>query len=146
MEDKKRRVLFVCVQNSFRSQIAEAIMNEKYGDRFEAESAGLTPGEISPLAIRVMNDYGIDISNKQVDSVFNFHKEGRFYSYVITVCSRDREKECPIFPGIRKRLNWDLENPEYYTGIEEEKYEKATLLRDEIERKIDEFVSSIEWS
>lgn len=143
MITEKRKILFVCVQNSFRSQIAEAIINKKYGGRFVAESAGLNIGEISPLAIRVMNEYGIDISNNQVDSVFDFYKEGRFYSYVITVCSREAEKECPIFPGIRKRLNWELENPEKFTGTEEEKYQKAIELRDEIERRIDEFISSI---
>ncbi len=143
MANEKRRILFVCVQNSFRSQIAEAIVNKKYGDRFVAESAGLNIGKINPLAIRVMNEYGIDISNNQVNSVFDFYKEGRFYSYVITVCSREAEKECPIFPGIRKRLNWELENPENFTGTEEEKYQKAIEIRDEIERRIDEFISSI---
>ena len=143
MTNEKRKILFVCVQNSFRSQIAEAIVNKKYGDRFVAESAGLNIGEINPLAIRVMKEYGVDISNNQVNSVFDFHKEGRFYSYVITVCSRETEKACPIFPGIRKRLNWELENPEDYTGTDEEKYEKAILLRDEIERRIDELVESL---
>ncbi|MDD3393407.1 MAG: arsenate reductase ArsC [Anaerotignum sp.] len=143
MASEKRRILFVCVQNSFRSQIAEAIVNKKYGDRFVAESAGLNIGKINPLAIRVMNEYGIDISNNQVNSVFDFYKEGRFYSYIITVCSREAEKECPVFPGIRKRLNWELENPENITGTEEEKYQKAIEIRDEIERKIDEFISSI---
>ena len=143
MANEKRRILFVCVQNSFRSQIAEAIVNKKYGDRFVAESAGLNIGKINPLAIRVMNEYGTDISNNQVNSVFDYYKEGRFYSYVITVCSREAEKECPVFPGIRERLNWELENPENFTGTEEEKYQKAIEIRDEIERRIDEFISSI---
>jgi arsenate reductase len=139
--DNRIRVLFVCVQNSFRSQIAEAIMNKKYGDRFFAESAGLNQGEIHPLTIRIMEDYGLDISGNNVDSVFDFYKEGRVYSYVITVCSRDNEKQCPVFPGIRRRFNWDLENPEDYTGSEEENFHKAIKLRDEIERRIDELVS-----
>lgn len=143
MSTKKRKVLFVCVQNSFRSQIAEAIMNKKYGEKFIAESAGLNKGEIHPLAIKVMNDYGIDITNSETDSVFEFYKEGRFYSYVITVCSREAEKECPIFPGTIKGFNWELENPEYYTGTEDEKYQKAIELRDEIERRIDEFVKLV---
>src|SRR5690554_1197663 len=103
-------------------------------------STGLNKGEIHPRAISVMNDYGIDISNNRVDSVFDFYKEGRFYGYLITVCSREAEKECPVFPGLIKRFNWELENPAHYTGTEEEKYQKTIELRDEIERRIDEFV------
>ncbi len=140
----KHRVLFVCVHNSFRSQIAEAIMNSKYGDIFTAESAGLTVKEINPLAIKVMKEYGIDISNNSVDSVFDFFKEGRLYSYVITVCSKEAENECPIFPGIRKRINWNLEDPEAFEGTDEEKYQKAMKLRNEIEKRIDDFAKPAE--
>lgn len=138
------RVLFVCVQNSFRSQVAQAIMSHKYGDQFEVESAGLNVTQIHPLAIEAMRDYGIDISQNTVDSVFDYYKEGRLYSYVITVCSRENEKECPIFPGIKMRLNWDLENPEYYTGTDEEKSDRARNLVYEIEKRIDELVSEVQ--
>lgn len=142
MSDKKK-VLFVCAHNSFRSQIAEAILNEKYGNQFKADSAGLSKRAIDPLAIKVMKDYGLDISGNSVDSVFDFYKEGRLYDFVITVCSRESEKECPVFPGIRKRVNWEIEDPESYTGTQEEKLQKAEQLRDEIEKRIDLFVKSI---
>ncbi len=71
---EKIRVLFVCVQNSFRSQIAESILNQKYGDQFIAESAGLTILTINPFAIQVMKEIGIDTSENSIDSVFDFYK------------------------------------------------------------------------
>jgi arsenate reductase len=132
------------VHNSFRSQIAEAILNYKYGDTFEAESAGLTAIEINPLAIKVMRDYGIDISKNKTNNVFDFFKEGRLYEYVITVCSKEAENKCPVFPGIRKRINWNLEDPETFTGTEEEKYQKAVQLMSEIENRIDDFAKLVE--
>ncbi|NTW71339.1 MAG: arsenate reductase ArsC [Eubacteriaceae bacterium] len=141
LKKQKIKVLFVCVHNSFRSQIAETILNHKYGEHFIAESAGLEKKEISPLAIQVMKEYGIDISQHSVDSVFDFYKEGRLYHYIITVCSKEVEAQCPIFPGIRNRMNWDLEDPEEFTGTLEEKLEEARILRDKIETLVDEFVN-----
>jgi len=139
--NSKSRVLFVCVHNSFRSQMAEAILNDKYGDRFEAESAGFLKKEINPLAIAAMKNYGLDISQNATNNVFEYFKEGRLYNYVITVCSKEAEKDCPLFPGIQNRINWNLEDPEAFTGSQEEKFLKAVKLRDEIERRVDAFVS-----
>jgi hypothetical protein len=79
----KIRVLFVCVYNSFRSQIAEKFLNEEYGDLFYAESAGLMTKEINSLAIQVMSEIDLDISKNSSDSVFDFYKQGRLYNHVI---------------------------------------------------------------
>lgn len=143
MPSDKTRVLFLCVHNSFRSQIAEAILNSKYGDIFEAESAGLHKTKINPMAIEVMNDYGIDISNKSSNDAFDFYREGRHYSYIITVCNRAVEKDCPIFPGVQQRINWSFEDPENFTGTHEEIFKKSVELRDMIEKKITEFVDAV---
>jgi len=70
----KTKVLFVCVHNSARSQMAEAFLNALAGDRFYAESAGLEPGKINPFVVKVMKEVGIDISNNKIDSVFDFFK------------------------------------------------------------------------
>lgn len=139
----KIKVLFICIHNSFRSQIAEAILNFKYGHMFQAESAGINKKDINPLAIEAMKDYGLDISGNSIDSVFDFYKEGRIYQYVITVCSKEAEKQCPIFPGIQKRFNWNLEDPDTYAGTYQENYKRALILRDEIEKRIDDFVKSV---
>jgi arsenate reductase len=123
--------------------MAEAILNHKYGGRFIAESAGLNKTNINPLAILAMKDYGLDIAGNSVDDVSDFFKEGRTYSYVITVCDRDAEKDCPLFPGVQQRINWRFEDPEAFTGTHEEKLRKAIDLRNQIEKKIDEFVDII---
>ena len=144
MNNEKIRVLFVCVANSFRSQIAEAILNHKYGDSFEAESAGFKSKEINPLAIEVMKGYGLDISNNSVDRLMDFYNEGRKYEYVITVCNRGEEEDCPIFPGLVTRLSWSVfKDPDDFTGTDEEKLEMARKLRDDIEKRIDEFVNTV---
>ncbi|MDP2813054.1 MAG: arsenate reductase ArsC [Erysipelotrichaceae bacterium] len=136
----KIRVLFVCVYNSFRSQIAEKFLNSEYGDMFVAESAGLQTKEINPLAIHVMSEINLDISKNSSDSVFDFYKQGRLYHHVITVCSREAEEKCPVFPGIQKRIHWDLPDPEEFEGTPEEKLEKARQLRDQIRNRVRGFV------
>lgn len=91
-----------------------------------------------------MKEYGIDISNKKADRLMHFFKEGREYQYVITVCNREEEKDCPIFPGLVTRLSWsDFEDPENFFGTEEEKMNKARKLRDDIEKRLDEFVNTV---
>lgn len=144
MENNKIRVLFVCIANSFRSQVAEAFLNYKYGDDFEAESAGFKTKPINPLAIEVMQEYGIDISNNSVDRLMDFYNEGRKYQYVITVCNRGEEEDCPIFPGVVTRLSWSgFDDPDNFTGSEDEKKNNARTLRDNIEKRIDEFVNAV---
>ena len=139
----KIRVLFVCVYNSFRSQIAETFLNTEYGDMFVAESAGLMTKEINPLAIHVMSEINLDISKNSSDSVFDFYKQGRLYHHVITVCLREAEEKCPVFPGVQQRLNWDLPDPEEFVGTPEEKLEKARQLRDTIRNRVRGFVIEV---
>jgi len=93
------KVLFICVHNSARSQMAEAYLRKYGGKRFVAESAGLEPGVINPLVVEVMKEEGIDLSDKGTNSVYDYYREGRGYDYVITVCSKVAAERCPIFPG-----------------------------------------------
>jgi arsenate reductase len=139
-EEEKTRVLFVCVHNSARSQIAEAFLNEVAGDVFEAESAGFEPEPLNPLAIEVMKEAGIDISAKQAKSVFNLYKEGRLYDYVITVCEESQSERCPIFPGRVTRLDWPFQNPATLAGSHEERLAKTREIRDRIRKRVEEFV------
>jgi len=73
----KTNVLFMCIHNSGRSQIAEAFLNNLAGDRFDAESAGLEPGKLNPLVVEAMKEYGIDISKNLTKDVFDFFKQGK---------------------------------------------------------------------
>jgi len=136
------KVLFVCVHNSARSQMAEAFLKKHGGDRFAVvESAGLEPGKLNPLVVEVMKEAGIDISQNQTKSVFDFYKQGKLYSHVITVCDPS-EGKCPIFPGVSQHLNWRFDDPSSFTGTHEEKLEKTRAVRDQIEAKIKEWVQS----
>lgn len=138
----KTRVLFVCEHNSARSQMAEAFLKSLAGDRFEAHSAGLEPGELNPLAVEVMKEVGIDISKNEAKSVFDFYKRGEFFSYVVTVCDEAAAERCPIFLGVTQRIHWSLEDPADLEGSHEEKLEKTRKIRDDIEEKVEEFIRS----
>lgn len=137
---KKIKVLFLCVHNSARSQMAEAFLNHLAGDVFEAESAGFEPSELNPLVVKAMSEVGIDISKKQSKAVFDLIKRGDFYPFVITVCDESTAERCPIFPGVTQRLHWSFPDPSGFVGTEEEKLEKIRILRDEIKNKIEEFI------
>jgi len=139
--EEKFRVLFVCVHNTARSQMAEAFLNHLGGDVFEAESAGFEPGPLNPLAVEVMKEVGIDISANRAKSVFSLYKEGRLYDYVITVCDESSAERCPIFPGRVRRLQWPFENPASLTGSHEEKLAKTRKIRDQIKGKVEELIA-----
>jgi arsenate reductase (thioredoxin) len=132
----RRDVLFVCVHNGARSQMAEAFLNELCPDGFGAESAGLEPGTLNPLAVAVMAEAGIDISSKRTKSVRDVLATGRCFSYVITVCDQASAERCPIFPGEALRLHWSFADPAALPGTWEERLAKTRLIRDEIRAKI----------
>lgn len=139
---RKKKVLFICVHNSARSQMAEALLNRMCGSEFEAQSAGLTPGTLNPLAVEVMREVRIDISGKETRSAFDVLKSGQMFAYVITVCDETSAERCPIFPGAIKRLNWNFPDPSAFEGTWEEKLEKTRYIRDAIKTKIEEWCSS----
>jgi len=103
----KKKVLFICVHNSFRSQSAEEWLNQICGDQFEAQSGGLESGVVDPLAIEVMREMGIDLSHKRTRKVFDVWKSGVVFAYVITVCSEAERKarSGPIVPGVTVMLS-----------------------------------------
>jgi arsenate reductase len=131
----KKRVLFLCVENSCRSQMAEALLNRLAQDRFEAESAGISPSRVHPLAIRVMREMGIDISKNRSKSVDEM--AGKRFDYVITVCDPAREA-CPVFPSAGQVLHWSFEDPAAAVG--EDRLEVFRRVRDQIDRQIRAFL------
>ena len=140
----KKKVLFICVHNSARSQMAEELLRKYGGEQFEVESAGFIPTSINPFVLEVMKEEDIDLTNKKTQSVFSLVKVQKFYGYVITVCNRAKEAECPVFPGMPRRIHWDLENPEDFTGTEEEKFLKVKELKNEIKQLVLDFISTTE--
>ncbi|MGD8443875.1 MAG: arsenate reductase ArsC [Desulfobacterales bacterium] len=137
------RVLFICGHNSGRSQMAEAFLNDIASDRIHVESAGLEPKPVNSLVVEVMREIGFDLSKAKSDSVFDFFKEGRLYDYVITVCDETAAGQCPVFPGITKRFHWPFMDPEALTGNHEEKLAALREIREQIRRKVSDWVKTI---
>lgn len=120
--------------------MAEAYLKKIGGENFEVESAGLEPGKLNPLAVKVMAEDGIDISQNPTKDVFTLFKEGRLYNYVVTVCDVKNSSRCPIFPGIVKKIAWDIEDPSSFTGTEEEKLNRTRMVRDKIKEEVENLV------
>ena len=135
----KHRVLFICIHNSARSQMAEEFLRKYGGDIFEIASAGLEPAAINPNVIEVMQEVGIDLSRKATRDVFDLFRKGRMYNVVITVCDQASAERCPIFPGVIKRLHWSFSDPSTFQGTREEVLEQTRQVRDEIEEKVKAF-------
>jgi len=140
---EKLKVLFICVHNSARSQMAEKFLNSIGGENFSAESAGLEPGRLNPFVVKSMLDIGFDISGNKTKDVFEFYKSGKKYDYVITVCDEASGQRCPIFPGALKTLHWSFEDPSSFTGTEEERMNKIADVRDAIKFKVIEFIKTL---
>lgn len=121
--------------------MAEALLNHIAGDRFDAQSAGLEPGTLNPLAVEVMRELGIDISANQTKSVFDFFKSGTRFDYTITVCDGASAEKCPIFPGITKRIHWSFEDPAALDGTHEATLAATRRIKDEIEASIKSFIA-----
>jgi arsenate reductase len=139
----KQKVLFICVHNSARSQMAEAFLSEICRDQFEAHSAGLEPGKLNPLAVEAMREIGNDISQRQTQSVFDVFKSGQLFSYVITVCDETSAERCPIFPDVARRLHWSFPDPAALSGTREERLAGTRKIRDEIRARIEMWCDEI---
>jgi arsenate reductase len=135
------RVLFVGTANSALSQIAEALLRKHAGACFEAYSAGIDPGEINPLTVRVLSEIGIDASGQWAKSVELFRNKMHF-DCVITLCS-NAEERCPIFPAVTERLHWPFDDPAAGSGSEAEKLVQFRTVRDQIEKRIPAWVQEV---
>ncbi|MCR4337287.1 MAG: arsenate reductase ArsC [Candidatus Omnitrophica bacterium] len=133
----KKKVLFVCIHNSARSQMAEAWLNHICGNVFEAQSAGLEAGILNPLVVEAMKEVGIDISHKKTQWVSDLMKSGERFHYVIAVCDEASAERCPIFPGALEKLHWSFPDPSSLTGTAEEKLTRIRVIRDAIKEKIE---------
>ena len=134
MMTEKARVLFLCTHNSARSQMAEGLLRHLAGDRFEAMSAGTEATHVRPLAIRTMEEVGVDISGQESKTLERYLQEP--FDYVITVCD-DANEACPFFPGAANRLHWSFEDPSKAEGTEDERFEVFRSVRERIREQIE---------
>jgi arsenate reductase len=132
---ERARVLFLCTHNSARSQMAEGLLRHLAGDRFESHSAGTEATRVRPLAIRAMEEIGVDISGQESKTLERYQQEP--FDYVITVCD-DANEACPFFPGAQSRLHWSFKDPSKAEGSEEERLAVFREVRDGIRRRIEE--------
>lgn len=131
------RVIFVCTGNSARSQMAEALLRHDGGGRFEVVSAGVNPRGVHPLAIAVLADIGIDISEAKSKPVGMFL--GQRFDYVITLCDRARAT-CPVFPGGSETLHWGLDDPAEVEGTDAERRAAFDRVLKEIAGRLHAFI------
>jgi arsenate reductase len=133
----KKRVLILCTGNSARSQMAEGLLRQYAGDRFDVESAGTKPSDVRPEAIAAMRELGIDISGQRSKNVHEF--EGQPFDYVITVCDSAHET-CPVFFGAAEKLHQSFEDPPArFAGTDNERMAIFRRVRDELRTYLREF-------
>jgi len=137
------KVLFVCIHNSARSQMAEAFLNELGEYRFEAESAGLESGKLNPVVIEAMQEVDLDISENTCDAIEDFLPRANEFAYVVTVCDETSAERCPTFPGNVKRLHWGFPDPSSLEGSTEERLARAREIRDLIRARVEQWLSSV---
>jgi len=142
---EKVKVLFVCIHNSARSQMAEELLRKLGGDRFEVESAGIEPGKLNPIVVEALKEDGIDIAGKQTKAVFDLFRKGNHYGYVITVCDESNAERCPIFPGLSQRLHWSFTDPSKFQGTDKEKLAKVREVKEQIKRAIKEWIPTVKY-
>ncbi len=136
----KPKVLFLCTGNSCRTQMAEGFLREIAGEQFEAISAGAEiTSALDPEAVAAMWELGIDISGHQPKKVDPLLRER--VSYLVTLCDRQIERTCPIFPGAIWRLTWPIEDPSSARTPDEHRV-LVRRARDEIRQRVAEFVEA----
>jgi arsenate reductase len=134
-----RGVLFLCVANSARSQMAEAIARSLAPPDVRVYSAGSEPTRINPLAIRALREIGLDASSQRAKGIAEVPAEE--IETVVTLCA---EEVCPVFPGKVRRLNWPLPDPAAAAGDEEARLAQFRSVRDELRRRISSLFSDAE--
>ncbi len=134
----RSRVLILCTRNSVRSQMAEGLLRHDAGAAFTVESAGTQPSVVSPEAIAVMREIGIDISEQRSKHVDEFH--GQRFDHVITVCGQ-AQASCPVFAGTAQRLHCDFEDPAAAEGPESARLAAFRRVRDDLRQFLRDFAS-----
>ena len=124
-------LLFLCVANSARSQMAEGLARARFGTRARVASAGSSPTAVNPLAVAALEEIGIDIRGQRSTSVHDV--DPATVDVVVTLCA---EEVCPVFPGRVRRLHWPMPDPAGTAGADTERLERFRSVRDEIARRL----------
>ena len=133
----RNNIIFICTGNSCRSQIAEGLFRNKAGDKFNVYSAGSHPSKIHPASIKVMAEWGIDISNQKSEIINKYIEEK--IDIVITVCD-NANKSCPSFPNGKIKIHWSIEDPFHSWDDDEKDLRSYRLARNQIRENIKSFL------
>ena len=134
-------MLFVCVHNAARSQLAEALLRHLAPDSCVVESAGFEPLPVLPDAVRAMSLLGLDISGASSKALFDLYRAGRIFDYVITVCDEATAERCPIFPGVCERVHWNFADPSATEGTDAERLRQVVQSRDQIKLRLEAWLA-----
>lgn len=138
------KVLFVCIHNAARSRMAEALLRQPGGHRFQVTSAGFEPREVNPLAVEALAELGLSLaSTAPQPSVFELFKAGRQFHYVIGVCDEEHGQKCPLFPGLTQRLYWSFPDPATFTGTHAERLALAIQVRNAIRQHLEAWLTTL---
>lgn len=141
-KNNKIKVLFLCTGNTARSHMAQAYLKHIAGEYFEPYSAGLEPGQIHPLTVQVMEEENISLDD-HFSKHLNQYLGKKHFGYMITVCNHANDN-CPsVFPGMGKRLHWDIEDPVAFQGTEEEKVAKFREVREDVKHRIKRWIEEL---
>lgn len=142
-DSPRRNVLFLCSGNSCRSQMAEALLRKRAGDRFDVYSAGLDPQPIHPLTYRAMAEAGIDITGQEPTNLSNYL--GRLHVHHLIIVCGAAAKACPTtWPGVTERLTWPFDDPAGAEGSEQQKLAEFIRVRDEIDAKLADWLANLD--
>lgn len=140
---EKKRVMFICIHNSGRSQMGEAFLRHLAGDRFDVASAGIESGTLNPLVVKSMEEVGVGMEGHYAKKAQDYVDRGEHFDYVVTVCDESNAERCPMFPGKHVRMHWGFPDPSALSGTDDEKLAGIRPIRDAIEAKVKEFIATV---
>ncbi len=135
-----KRIMFVCIHNSARSQMCEAFVRQYAGDRFDVHSSGIEAGKLNPLVVQAMGEIGISMDGHYAKPAQEYIDRKEAFDFVVTVCDESSAERCPMFPGKHERLHWGFPDPSAITGTDEEKLAGIRPIRDAIRKRVLEFL------
>lgn len=139
---KKTRIMFVCIHNSARSQMAEAFVRHYAADRFDVHSSGIEAGKLNPLVVQAMAEVGVSMDGHFAKGAQEYIDRKEVFDYVVTVCDESSAERCPMFPGKHARMHWGFPDPSAITGTDDEKLAGIRPIRDAIEKKVKEWIAT----
>lgn len=137
---ERKRIMFICVHNSARSQMCEAFVRHFADGLFEVHSAGLEAGILNPLVVEAMSEIKVDMQGQYSKRVQDYIDRGEHFDYVITVCDESNAERCPLFPGTHVRLHWSFPDPSAIAGTDREKLAGIRPIRDTIQNQVEKWL------